>query len=101
MTQKESPGVRQVNRQQLAAGNPECWMALGIIDDLQQELPVVIIDFLSSQCTIIIHRQQIPPIHLKRRRHIHKTCIKIHKISKVIQNAQTDSEYEASVLNSS
>lgn len=71
--QNDSPGVRQVNWQQLAAGNPECWMALGIIDDLQQELPVVIVDFLSSQCTIIIHRQQVPPIHLKRRRHIHKT----------------------------
>lgn len=34
-SKKGLPGVCQVNWQQLAAGNPECRMALGIIDDLQ------------------------------------------------------------------
>lgn len=44
-------------------------MGLGVIDDLQQELPVVIIDFLRSQRAIVIHRQQVPTIHLKEWRH--------------------------------
>lgn len=44
-------------------------MGLGVVDDLQQELPVVIVDFLRSQRAIVIHRQQVPPVHLKEWRH--------------------------------
>lgn len=40
-------------------------MTLGVVDDLQQELPVVVIDFLRSQCTIVVDGQQVPTIHLR------------------------------------
>ncbi len=44
-------------------------MALSVIDDLQQELPVVIINFLCSQSSIIVYGQQVSAIHLEERRH--------------------------------
>lgn len=59
------PGVCQVDRQQLAAGHPEWGVALGVIDDLQEELAVVIVNLLCSQGAVIIHRQQVPAIDLQ------------------------------------
>lgn len=44
-------------------------MALGVVYDLQQELPVVVVDLLRPQRTVIINRQQVPAVHLWERRH--------------------------------
>ena len=59
------PGVGQIDRQQLAAGHPEWRVALGVIDDLQEEFAVVIVNLLGSQRAVVIHRQQVPAIHLE------------------------------------
>lgn len=43
------PGVGEVDGQQLAAGDPQRRVALSVVDDLQQELPVVVVDLLRPQ----------------------------------------------------
>lgn len=58
------PGICQVNWQEFTARVPKCRVALGIVDDLQLELSVVIIDFFCAEGAIIIHRQQVPSIYL-------------------------------------
>lgn len=47
-------------------------MALGIIDDLQLELSVVVIDFFCAEGAIVIHRQQVPSIYLQVNRKPHQ-----------------------------
>lgn len=39
-------------------------MTLSVVDDLQQELPVVIVDLLCSQRAVIVNGEQIPAVHL-------------------------------------
>lgn len=51
-------------------------MALGVIYDLQQELPVVVVDLLRPQRTVVIDRQQVPAVHLWERGHTSAQSLK-------------------------
>lgn len=59
------PGVGEVDRQQLAAGDPQRRVALSVVDDLQEELSVVVVDLLCPQRAVVVHRQQVPTVHLQ------------------------------------
>lgn len=51
-------------------------MALGVIYDLQQELPVVVVDLLRPQRTVVINRQQVPAVHLWEHGHTSAQSLK-------------------------
>lgn len=53
-----------VNWQQLAAGHPQDRVACSVIYDLQQELPVVIINLLCPQGAVIINGENVSSVHL-------------------------------------
>ena len=59
-----SAGSADINRQEFTAGFPEYWVTRCVIYNLQEELPVVVVNLLSPQCAIIINRKNISPIYL-------------------------------------
>lgn len=60
-------GSAYINWQELTAGHPEYRVTRCVIYNLQEELSVVVVNLLSPQCAIVIHREDIPPIYLRKK----------------------------------